>query len=156
MIMYTGEKLALYGPGEWIDEPDEMDFEYMGYSCKIKRNMMGSLCGYVKVPKDHPFFGKSYDDIPIEVHGGLTYAENLDDGYWIGFDCGHSGDLSPYSNKQRELNPFFKELHEDLQKTLKEFNPNCAWIETYKNIEYVIVECQKMVEQLRSECEPLV
>lgn len=30
--------------------------------------------GYVVIPESHPYHGKSYDDIPVEVHGGLTYG----------------------------------------------------------------------------------
>ena len=35
---------------------------------------VGYANGYVAVPKDHPFFGKGYDDVNIDVHGGLTFA----------------------------------------------------------------------------------
>lgn len=31
--------------------------------------------GYVIIPKGHPMHGKPYDDIDVEVHGGLTFAE---------------------------------------------------------------------------------
>jgi hypothetical protein len=54
-------------------------------------------CGYVALPEGNKFFGVEYDDIPAEVHGGLTYSR-VADGYpvetespvyWIGYDCGH-------------------------------------------------------------------
>lgn len=54
--------------------------------------------GYIGLPPEHPWFGKHYNSIPIEVHGGLTYAENhlpklTPDGlWWIGFDTFHRGD----------------------------------------------------------------
>lgn len=62
--------------------------------------------GYVIIPKGHPFHGKSYDDInlDIEVHGGLTFAEpakEIDwecidkkdkDGWVVGFDTAHYDD----------------------------------------------------------------
>lgn len=60
--------------------------------------------GYVAVPPKHPWHGKDYDSINIDIHGGLTFAasatgirwpevpNNIDD-YWIvGFDCAHYGD----------------------------------------------------------------
>ena len=50
--------------------------------------------GYVGLPKWHPWFNMNYDDIPVNIHGGLTYA-NLDkeSGLWIiGFDTGHYND----------------------------------------------------------------
>jgi hypothetical protein len=55
-------------------------------------------CGYVSVPPGHPWHGQDYDDIGARVHGALTFAkiepcEHEDGtGYWIGFDCAHSGD----------------------------------------------------------------
>lgn len=54
----------------------------------------GIYNGYVKIPEDHPWFEKHYDDIPVQVHGGLTYG---DDGGWIGFDTAHLGDYWPDS-----------------------------------------------------------
>lgn len=49
--------------------------------------------GYVMLPKSHIWYGKDYDDIPINVHGGLTYGEKNDSDYWvIGFDTAHAGD----------------------------------------------------------------
>lgn len=37
----------------------------------------GAANGYVAVPKDHPFYGKSYDDVPVSVHGGLTFSSQV-------------------------------------------------------------------------------
>ncbi len=81
-------------------------FEYKGYKCRILRphklmsqnSNMIFLCGYVLIPKGHLAYGKHYDDIDVSVHGGLTYAEEYlfvqpEKGWWIGFDCGHAGDL---------------------------------------------------------------
>lgn len=63
--------------------------------------------GYVCLPKGHPCFGMSYDQIhdkfDINVNGGLTFAEASDklkewsdipNGEWwvVGFDTAHSGD----------------------------------------------------------------
>ena len=66
-----------------------------GYHCRIWRNHMGVWCGYVTVPKSHPAFGKHYDDVDVDVHGGLTYSESEghDDIWVLGFDCGHAGDI---------------------------------------------------------------
>lgn len=55
-------------------------------------------CGYVVVPKDHPFYGKEYEDVDpyITIHGGLTfsgYHSGISMGeYLLGFDTGHAGD----------------------------------------------------------------
>jgi len=55
--------------------------------------------GYVRICEGHPFYGKEYDEIPVDVHGGLTYsALTVDDGkfftkgFWIGFDTAHHSD----------------------------------------------------------------
>ena len=51
---------------------------------------MGHRCGYVKLPEGHLCRDMDYDDIPIEVHGGLTYGPS--ENGWVGFDCGHCYD----------------------------------------------------------------
>jgi hypothetical protein len=45
--------------------------------------------GYVLLPDNHPFYGKDYDEIDVDAHGGITYAD--EDG-WIGFDTAHAFD----------------------------------------------------------------
>ena len=55
-------------------------------------------CGYVSVPKNHPFYGKCYWGIEdkIEVHGGLTFGGELHgfNGLWFGWDYAHAGDFT--------------------------------------------------------------
>jgi len=62
--------------------------------------------GYVLIPKDHPLHGKHYDEISVDVHGGLTFSELVDsemiefwglskkdEGKWcVGFDTAHCSD----------------------------------------------------------------
>ncbi|KKL48060.1 hypothetical protein LCGC14_2329350 [marine sediment metagenome] len=97
------------------------------FPCSIwKHDSLGHLCGYIGVPKLHPWHGLNYDDIPADVHGGLThtgsekvllkpkwidghkeYEEIIRDNafphdtggdtWWMGFDCAHLGDLVPGS-----------------------------------------------------------
>src|SRR5688572_17088313 len=62
-----------------------------------------ALCAYVGVPDSHPLAGQSYDDMPIQCHGGLTYGDNGGDKwpkgwYWYGWDYAHSGDRSVYTD----------------------------------------------------------
>lgn len=121
-------KLQLFGPGEWMEEPDELDFQYLGFDCRLRRNQMGSWCGYVKVPEDHVYHGKTWDDLDIGVHGGITFCEKLEDGYWIGFDCAHCYDISPVLDKA--------------------FG-NCFADVVYRNMDYCMNECKKMVDQLK-------
>jgi hypothetical protein len=64
--------------------------------CHISRNSQGSWCGYVTIPK---CFSIDYKDdyLDLSCHGGITYQSPNDDGDMvIGFDCAHSGDLTPF------------------------------------------------------------
>jgi len=59
-------------------------------------------CGYVNVVGTK-LYGKDYDDIDIECHGGLTYANKSlrtvnDTGWFIGFDYAHYGDYMGYDS----------------------------------------------------------
>jgi hypothetical protein len=45
------------------------------------------------VPADHPDAKNFYDDVDVEVHGGLTFrCKASDGGAWFGFDCSHCDD----------------------------------------------------------------
>lgn len=68
--------------------------EHNGFHWVILHNGMGYRCGYIMLPKSHPWYGKGYDDIEADCHGGLTYADtDKEHGvHWIGFDCAHCHD----------------------------------------------------------------
>lgn len=61
--------------------------------CAVVRGEF-ALCGYVRVPADHPDANKWYDDLDgLEVHGGLTFrCKARGGGAWFGFDTGHAFD----------------------------------------------------------------
>lgn len=113
---------------EWELEDDEEVFEYKGFKCEVIRHpALGSLNGYVFIPKGHRYFGKDYDDLrDIECHGGLTYSKTQEDFTKIGFDCAHYTDYVPCI-------PFH-------------FGD-----EVYRNMTYVKKECMKIVDQLIKE-----
>jgi len=105
---------------EWENEKDFYEFTLNGIKCEIKRiEHLGHLCGYLYLPDGHEFIKLFYDDIPICVHGDLSFKEENK----IGFDCAHGGDLIPkYGND---------------------------WSGTeYRNVEFVKNELRKMVEQV--------
>lgn len=84
----------------WLTEPNEETFEAYGLKCLVLRQNvpgLGHLCGYVFLPGGHKFFEKDYDDIPVDVHGGLTYSDNYEGLWKVGFDCAHGGDRLPYA-----------------------------------------------------------
>jgi len=53
----------------------ELEFLVLGdFPASIHRqDGLGHLCGYLGVPKPHPWYGLDYDQIDADVHGGLTY-----------------------------------------------------------------------------------
>jgi hypothetical protein len=101
--------------GPWKGEPDKLQWqdEVTGLPCLIVRGPSGALCGYVGLPPGHKLHGEGYDNVDVNVHGGLTFASSCshgeqshsichvpsegesDDVWWLGFDCAHCGDYTP-------------------------------------------------------------
>ena len=85
-------------------------------ACKIARHIyMGHLCGYVGVGPKHPYFGKSDTEDSIYnllVHSGVTYTGYMKKSklWWIGFDCGHLGDISPVGNFIQDENCIYRDF----------------------------------------------
>jgi hypothetical protein len=46
----------------WWSEDNKVDFEESGLKCALWRGPLGHWCGYVGVPRSHPWYGKSYLD----------------------------------------------------------------------------------------------
>jgi hypothetical protein len=132
--------------GPWDSEPDLVEWrdEATGYPCLVVRGPMGALCGYVGVPPEHPWHGKEYGDTPFEceVHGGVTYSDKCaghichvprpgesEHVWWFGFDCAHSGDVSP---------GLFA-LTGQIPRT-----DHGLWDETYKTMAYVQGETERL------------
>ena len=122
-----------FGPGPWDHEPDRLDWEHAGLKCAIRRAHLGHLCGYVGVPPGHPLHGAglSSTDVLLDVHGGLTWAddhvpmEKPDGLWWFGFDCAHYGsDYCPNSGRP----------------------PRAG--EVYRDVEYVKAQTEKLADQL--------
>ena len=86
--------------------------EYKGYEYAVV-NYGTHPCCYVKLYRDHPFFGHDHNRISLSCHGGLTYSknhvqaisDNLDsDGWWIGWDYAHAGDYVSYFSREEGIN----------------------------------------------------
>lgn len=136
---------SIWGNGLWNGEPDKAQWidEATGLDCLIVRvPHSGHLCGYVGVPPGHRFHGKEYDDVPADVHGGLTFADACQEGeefgichvpeagrpdhvWWLGFDCAHCHDVTPFSGPR-------------------------GWFqdESYKTLDFVRSECTALAAQL--------
>lgn len=119
--------------GPWSTEPDKLEWRdaETGLPCLLLRpSSTGMLCGYVGVPPGHKAHKVHYGDdalYAVTVHGGLTFAGNREsdepkDAWWLGFDCAHSDDLSPWSR-----------------------SPSRG---TYRDVPYVQAECRSLARQL--------
>ena len=141
-----------WGPGPWDDEPDRAEWrdEATGRPCLAVRNSMGAWCGYVAVDPGHPLCDGGRDDLDLDVHGGVTYAGKCNDHVchtplpgepadvtWIGFDCGHCGDLMPLM-RMRE-----RELDAKLGRRLAS-----PYGKEYRTLDYVRTECAKLAAQV--------
>lgn len=159
---------SAWGEGPWLNEPDKVQWtdKATGFTCLAVRasrpgdfdkklNMLAGLghwCGYVGVPENHPLFGKSYGDVDADVHGGLTFADRCDEQdkehgichvgeeklWWFGFDCAHSGDLSPGT----------KAVLKKLDESRSHYGD---FEEKYRDLNYVKAECANLAAQLAGE-----
>jgi hypothetical protein len=136
---------SAWGPGPWQDEPDRWEGEAGGFPLLATRGPGGHWCGYVAVPPGHPWHGKDYNDVPMEAHGGLTYADacqgkichipkpgESDDVWWFGFDCAHLGDYAPKFDLDRRRYGVSR--------------PH----DTYRTLAYVQQQCRQMAEQAKA------
>jgi hypothetical protein len=155
------DKAKWWGEGEWVNEPDLVKFEHQGIGCMVLRMAMeepdtkefhmfgGYLNGYVTIPPDHPYYQKTYEEIPIVCHGGLTFGE-CSSTHLIGFDCSHCNDFVPSTEHMKKTAVYMQEYRDSMEKLKKNFNLENSPIfrNTYKNIEFCINECKSMAEQL--------
>jgi hypothetical protein len=90
-------KQSLEEPREWPPKGKVIkEWEVYGMKCAVAWGTL-SMCGYVCVPKTHPNANNVYDDVRVDVHGGLTYNHRaLDGGMWFGFDTAHYMDWISY------------------------------------------------------------
>ncbi len=140
ILTHTPVDRSGWPSGEWDTEPDRVEFEYAGFPCLVKRNHSGAWCGYVAVPPGHIYHGADYNDVAVEVHGGLTYGDlcsgdichipkhgEPDDVFWLGFDCAHGGDRVP---------------------AMEKYGFHLLYGATYKTMTYARQEVEHLAEQL--------
>ena len=104
-----------------------------GYKAEVVASPMGHRCGYVTLPTGHPCEGKDYNDIDVDVHGGLTYGN----GAKFGFDCAH------YYDKRDE-----SIISEEYRKVYEMYPPMFGDGEV-RTLEYCIEECERLAAQLK-------
>jgi hypothetical protein len=145
--------------GPWQQEPDKAHWVYKGLDCLIVRGPSGALCGYVGVPKSHPFYGKGYDEVQnsydsegnerqplanIDVHGGLTFSDpcrEAEDGYGI---C-HPKEGA--ANEDVHWFGFDCAHSVDLCPAHERFYTSSRF-ETYRDLKYVKAEVESLADQL--------
>ena len=93
-------------------------------------------CGYVAIKRGSEAFRKHYSELMnIDAHGGLTFSEatlklcDLDDVWWIGFDCMHNGDRVIDPGPQDVVFPDDK----------------------VRSLEYCIYQCEHIAQQVAYE-----
>lgn len=96
-------------------------------------------CAYVGVPSTSKLVGVSSELLPMDCHGGFTYAsfgkDYLPEGYyWFGWDYAHAGDFSFISEPEGK------------KWTVKEIESEC-W-----NVAYNMTKLRKLINQV-SESE---
>lgn len=70
---------ALWLPGPWDEEPDQVEFSHAGLPCVLIRvPVQGSWCGYVAVPAGHQLFGVPIERLSLghEIGRPITWAED--------------------------------------------------------------------------------
>lgn len=138
-----------WGPGPWDDEPDLIEwrndeFPEMAFLI-VRSEVAGALCGYVGLPPGHRLHGKATGDLDVEVHGGLTFADECHGRichvpapgepahvWWLGFDCGHCFDAMPA-------------LEALTRRTLGRALPHG----TYRTLDYVMAEVERLAAQVK-------
>ena len=158
--LYTRSK---WPAGPWHKEPmDQIVWNdpETGFNCIIWRSFMGSWCGYVGVAEKHPAFGKDYNSVDVNVHGGLTFGNYRDRFelalWWLGFDCNHYMDLAP-GMLSLERHMLAKDNDTSLWTRHKEYDPETGAIdrgselteERYRDVPYVRAEVESLAKQLK-------
>ncbi|MBW8308063.1 MAG: hypothetical protein K0M45_00215 [Candidatus Paracaedibacteraceae bacterium] len=116
--------------GEWHNEPNCILWidRGTGLKCVIFRHYYyGTLSGYIYAPLSALPESEDYNDLDLEVHGGVTYGEVYQDSYIIGFDCAHLNDFCPGISKL---------IIQERQ---------------YRNVDFVRSQCESLARQIKEK-----
>ena len=97
-MVYTKERSKF----EVLDEGYENNVKYIIISLGTHP------VAYLGIPLTHPLANKDYDNIPLSVHGGLTFGREGDgeylpkDYFWYGWDYAHCDDYVGYYGNESE------------------------------------------------------
>ena len=130
---------------------------YKGFPYEVKLFSDGHRTGYIKLDdwlsgdgiRSWENFNENIKDA-LDCHGGVTYCEKescgyLPDGYWVGFDCAHMGDIPDREAAEKafgglDVNPELTMLTHIIYDILGD--------SSIKSLEFCRKECFKMIDQL--------
>lgn len=164
---------SAWGPGEWQDEPDRVDFVHAGFACLALRHPHGgNFCGYVAVPPCHPFHGKQWEKTSaiadLGFHHGINYTAACegvichtpapaepDNVWWIGGDFGHMWDKCPgHDALERELAGKYRAGGQiDTAELFERVIEIPGMQPVYRALPYVRRKIESLAEQLRAIAE---
>lgn len=83
---------------------------------------------YIEIPKDNKLYKKEYDEIDLNVHGGVTYSSSklltMKNSWFIGWDYSHIFDYSPIYEKYGYIDDgkkwTTKEVFEDVKDAIEQ------------------------------------
>jgi hypothetical protein len=76
----------------------------------------GEFNGYVSLPIGHPWYGKTYPKLQmVDIHYGLTYSEEEDGRWVIGFDTYHASDDQDWNREKvrKEANRLLEQAEDE-------------------------------------------
>ena len=97
-------------------------------------------CAYVEIPEDHEYYGRGYEDMPLDVHGGLTFARDnlvyheysdkygccvrsrICDTWIVGWDYAHLGDYASYSPEMGGRRHSTTMIYNDVKYAINQLN----------------------------------
>jgi len=129
---------------------------YKDYEYLITFNDMGFRCGYVAIKQDHKLYNDHYDNMDLNVHGGVTFSNKSDHvldpdliktscaDKWVGFDAGHA-----YDGHDLELSKKYFNINDVPNKYGYIFGPNSmSTNQEVRTKEYMIEQCKELIDQL--------
>lgn len=151
---------------EWHNEPNKFDGEFYGYKCFMVRGPCGAWCGYVGLPKEHPWYKKDYNNdvkVPQEI---INRPIDVDKIGIMNLFCA----IMDEESKKYEIKIALSiDVHGGLtyskmdEEKLWRFGFDCSHAGDlipdlsgfmldgiYRNIEFVKSEVEKLAEQLKS------
>lgn len=139
----------------------ESEFIYSGYKCIVTFTPVGHRCGYVELNKEHEYYRRNFNKIPVACHGGLTWSANyipgtLDnkDKWYIGFDCNHSFDGIDLETYKIMYDKELSVLGDNERDLVCSSVVTMAHVKSeyeYKSKEYVEKELKRIVDQITGD-----